>query len=74
MESMGRLKGKKILVTGGTGFVASHLVKALIEKKAQVVVPFRSLDPASFLDFCRVRHEYNDRSILQLCVASLHWI
>lgn len=48
MENMGRLKDKNILVTGGTGFIGSHLVEALIKKRAQIVVPFRSLDPYSY--------------------------
>lgn len=45
---METLKGKTVLVTGGTGFVGSHLVEALLAKEAQVVVPYRSLHPSSF--------------------------
>lgn len=32
------LKGSNVLVTGGKGFIGSHLVKALIENKCKVVV------------------------------------
>ena len=42
------LANKNILITGGTGFVGSHLVEDLVKKGAQVVVPFRSLDPYSY--------------------------
>lgn len=65
MEDLGRLKGKKILVTGGTGFVASHLVKALVKEKARVIVPFRSLDPASFF----INQKLEEKTLL--CVADL---
>jgi len=42
------LKGKTILVSGGTGFVGSHLVEALVQIGARVVVPYRSMDPNSY--------------------------
>lgn len=48
MENMERLTGKRILVTGGTGFVGSHLVEVLIDRGASVVVSYRSLDPFSY--------------------------
>lgn len=38
MESMERLKGKKIIVTGGTGFIGSHLVKELLTLGAKILV------------------------------------
>lgn len=48
LENMEGLKGKRILVTGGTGFVGSHLVDSLVEMGAHVIVLYRSLDPRSY--------------------------
>jgi CDP-glucose 4,6-dehydratase len=38
MESMETLKGKKILVTGGTGFIGSHIVEKLVTQGVSVAV------------------------------------
>lgn len=48
METMERIIGKSILVTGGTGLVGGHLVEALCERKCRVVVLYRSLDSRSY--------------------------
>jgi GDP-L-fucose synthase len=39
-------QGKKVLVTGGTGFVGSHLVEKLIARGANVTVTYRNREKA----------------------------
>jgi UDP-glucose 4-epimerase len=40
-----QLKGKPVLVVGATGFIGSHLVRALANLDAQVIAASRSADP-----------------------------
>ncbi len=42
-------QNKKVLVTGGTGFIGSHLTEALVKAKAKVTVSSRSADKLKFL-------------------------
>lgn len=38
--------GKKVVVTGGTGFVGSRLVERLVQEGAEVIVPYRNKEKA----------------------------
>lgn len=41
------LAGKNILVTGGTGFIGSHLTEKLLDTKCNVIITYQSLNPKS---------------------------
>lgn len=48
MEVSSRFVDKNVLVTGGTGFVGSHLVEELVSLGARVVTTFEYNDPRSY--------------------------
>lgn len=59
-----KISGLNIIVTGGTGFIGSHVVKSLLKYKANVIVPYIKIDYRSpfYLDKLskKVKTEYLD--------------
>lgn len=57
------LAGKNILVTGGTGFIGSHLCKKLLEHNCKLIVPYQSINPKSYF----VTEKLDQRILLVNC-------
>lgn len=57
---MSILKDKKILITGGTGFVGSHLVEELLREKSRVITTFQTLNPFSYF----MTQKFNNKVIM----------
>ena len=63
---MNNLKRKNILVTGGAGFVGSHLVEELIKEKTNIIVVDINLDKKSYL-FTENLHKKSKVINLDIC-------
>lgn len=50
---------KNILVTGATGFIASHLVEELLKREVAITVPYIELNPQSYFVKKELDHKVN---------------
>ena len=59
-------KGRKVLVTGGSGFLGSHLVKRLQDAGAEVVAPTHA--QYDLVDVDNIRKMYDDNTDLDMVI------
>ncbi len=57
------LKNKNILVTGGTGFIGGHLVRALLEENCKIIIPYQDTNPNSYF----FEQKLEKKAILAFC-------
>ena len=50
-------KNKNVFITGADGFIGSNLAKALVEKKANIVVVIRDFKSKNMLDIQEIREK-----------------
>jgi CDP-glucose 4,6-dehydratase len=59
--------GKRVLVTGGDGFLASHLIKALLSAGACVTTTVRHARPINMLSLIQTGEAANSRPDVEQC-------
>lgn len=62
--------GKKVLVTGGTGFVGTHFVEELLRRGAEVRITTHQRPP--IIQDSRIEYSYADLTKLDECCAACH--
>ncbi|MDD5236935.1 MAG: GDP-mannose 4,6-dehydratase, partial [Candidatus Omnitrophica bacterium] len=67
-------KGKKVLVTGANGFLASHISVKLLKSGASVIGIIKENIPASFLDLERKKNQFKKLKILKGDIADYAFI
>lgn len=63
MKSMNSLHDKKVLITGGLGFIGSNLAHRCLELGAKVTI-YDCLDPHSGGNLCNIKNIKNDMEII----------
>ena len=64
MENMENLKNANILITGGTGFIGSHLIEDLLRYNPKnIICAYRSYDPKSYFHTKKLA----EKTILAVC-------
>src|SRR4051812_25881767 len=67
------LRNKRILVTGGAGFIGSNLVKALVNQHGAEVTVLDNLFSGDLFNIANIKHQFiqgsvEDRALVNECV------